>query len=978
MAFLLVLALLAWPAEAPDARNQAQGVSSYVGKAIVAAEVVIEGFRTEDATVRSLIETNAGEPLAMAEVRETIAHLFSLGRYQDIQVEAFAEGDGIRLRYNLIPLHSVQRVEFRGALGLSSGTLREAVTERFGATPSATRATEVAQRLQEVYNERGYLGAAIRPVVEVLHDPDRTILAFEIEPGPVARIGQVTIEGDPGEPRDPFLRRIHADPGRVYERIEIDERLADFIQRQRREGRYEAAARHTFQQSDDGKTVNLTIDVDRGPAATVQFTGDPLPKDRLEELVPVRREGSVDADLIEDSERRIANFLHQQGYWKASVTSTRQQTAERLDIVFNVRRGLQYRIDDGVEVAGNQTISIEELRPALVRLAAGELFVESDLSAAVGAIRGIYLRRGFAHSKISSSANERPPAANGEGRVKPVITIVEGPLTLVGPVSFSGNEAVPTEALATRIASATGRPYFEPTVVQDRDAILLEYRNRGFATATVEVSAQLAEDRSRVDLTFRITEGPQTLVDHVLIVGNVRTDPKVIAREIVLQPGQPLGLADLIESRRRVAALGLFRRVQITEITHAGSTKHDVLVTVEEAPSTTVGYGGGVEASRRLQEASGTGTAEEQLEVAPRGFFEIGRRNLGGRNRSVNLFTRLSLRPDSSADSASGDDDLFGFAEYRVIGTYREPRSFGLNSDIIITGAVEQGIRSSFNFARKGVNAEVLRRLSPRMRLSGRYSFNTTRIFDVTFDTETDEGKIGTIDRIFPQVRLSGFSAAISRDTRDDVVDPARGRFLSAEGSIAARSLGGQVGFVKSYVQGLFFHRLPVGRRLVFAGRVAVGLADGFPRLVERTDTAGNPIEGEFITLEDLPASERFFAGGDSTIRGFALDSVGTPRTITQTGFPRGGNALLLLNGELRLPVWGDLGAAFFVDGGNVFERTTQLDLGELRGSVGFGVRYRSPIGPVRLDLGFKLDRRTVGERVEGPRGIHFSIGHAF
>ena len=190
--------------------------------------------------------------------------------------------------------------------------------------------------------------------------------------------------------------------------------------------------------------------------------------------------------------------------------------------------------------------------------------------------------------------------------------------------------------------------------------------------------------------------------------------------------------------------------------------------------------------------------------------------------------------------------------------------------------------------------------------------------------------------------------------------------------------IGGQVGFVKSYAQGLLFRRLPVKRRVVFAGRVAVGLADGFPRLVQQTDANGNPIEGEFITIEDLPASERFFAGGDSTIRGFALDSVGSARTITTTGFPRGGNAMLLLNGELRVPVWGDLGAALFVDGGNVFERTTQLDLGDLRGSVGFGVRYRSPIGPVRLDLGFKLDRRIVGGRLEPRRGIHFSIGQAF
>ena len=155
------------------------------------------------------------------------------------------------------------------------------------------------------------------------------------------------------------------------------------------------------------------------------------------------------------------------------------------------------------------------------------------------------------------------------------------------------------------------------------------------------------------------------------------------------------------------------------------------------------------------------------------------------------------------------------------------------------------------------------------------------------------------------------------------------------------------------------------------ASRLAVGMSDGFPKIAQSTDSEGRPIT---ITVEDLPASERFFAGGDTTIRGFALDTVGAVNTISASGFPRGGNALLLMNGELRLPVWGDVGAAAFLDGGNVFARTTQMDLGELRGSAGFGLRYKSPIGPIRFDLGFKLDRRPN----ESPRAFHFSIGQAF
>ena len=968
MTFLLALALVVTQAQAP-AQPPDTSVARFIGKRVVAAEVVVENKQTTDAAIRDLIETRPGEPLSMADVRETIAHLFSLGRYQDIQVEATEVPGGVHLLFNLEPIHSVQRVEFRGELGLSEGTLRGAVTERFGLTPSVGRAAEVAQHLQQVYNERGYLGAAIRPTVQVFHDPDRTVLTFEVTPGSVSRIGEVKLNGDPGEAREAFLRRVHADPGRVYERVEVLERLAGWVERQRRQDHYEATARHFYQPTDDGRTVNLTIELDRGPLVKVQFTGDPLPKDRLEDLVPVRREGAVDVDLIEDSERRIVSYLNEQGYWKASVTSSRQQTDQQLDIIFNVSRGLQYFIDGGVEVTGNSAITLAELRPALPRLDQGEVFVEANLGAAASAIKAVYLLRGFSQVKVVGSATELNPDATG--RVKATIAITEGPMTHIGTVTFKGNAAVPSAELVERTRARTGSAYYGPTLIQDREALTLEYRNRGFASATVEVTPTLSDDGTRADLTFAINEGPQTLVDHILVVGNVRTDPQIIEREILLKPGSPLGLTDLIESRRRIAALGLFRRVQITEIAHSGSNSRDVLVTVEEAPSTIFDYGGGVEGSVRLQRDEVTGDAKQTLEFAPRGFFQVGRRNIGGRNRSVNLYTRLALRPDANAASDDGDGGRFGFEEYRIIATYREPRSFGLKSDIIITGALEQGVRSSFNFARKGINADFLRTLSPGVRFNGRYSFGTTKTFDQAF--LPDDTDSATIERIFPQVRLSAFSAAISRDTRDDVADPTKGMFMSGEGTLAARALGGQVGFIKSYVQGLFFHRVG-SRRTVLAGRVALGLANGFPRQIELTDANGEPIAGQFVTIEDLPASERFFAGGDTSIRGFALDTVGAANTITPAGFPRGGNAVLLLNAEARVGLFGDFGVVGFVDGGNVFHRASELDLGDLRGAVGVGLRYRSPIGPVRVDAGFKIAPRP------GEKGyaIHFSIGHAF
>lgn len=989
MHLALVLLLLGGPVQAGPAQVPpgAAGVkvSPFIGRTIVRAELVIDGQVSTDEALLGFIETRPGTPLSMLEVRETIAHLFSLGRYQQIYVEATADPGGVALRFNVVPVDVIERIEFRGNVNLDSGNLRRAISDRFGNTPAASRASNAAELLQAYYFDRGYPAAAIRPVVE--QRSDRTVLTFEIESGPRAFIRNVNINGDPGQPRATFLDRIGASVGEPYQRVAVQERLAEYVERLRRQGRYEAQASHRVEGFiDDGRGVDLAVTIDPGPEITVRFDGDALPSNRIDELVPVRAEGSIDTDIIEDSEARIAAFLREQGYWKATVASERRERdgpfdsaqGRSIEIVFRVDRGPKFLIARRPQVAGNASISSAELQPFLAQLDEGEAFIAAELDAAASAILGEYQRRGFAQAKVESAPVETPSPRPGEGRITPRIIITEGPRLTIGQVTLVGNAAVPSDVLSAGLQATPGRRFFAPEVLQDRERILTALLNRGYAAAAVEGKTSFV-DGSRVDVTFAITEGPQSIVDHILVLGNSRIDKGVIEREVAVKSGEPLGLEGLFETRRRLATLGLFRSVRIREIPHGDSNRRDLVIEVEEAPATTVGYGGGLQVDTgRLVEAP-DGGSETRTDVAPRGFFEIGRRNLGGKNRSANLYTRLSLRSDLEEGGSS-----FGFPEYRVVASYREPRTFGWNADVTVTGAIEQGVRTTFNFDRQGVNAEIQRRLfesrrpattsllspGPSVRLTGRYTFSTTSTFD---ERLTEEEQL-TIDRIFPEVRLSMFSSGLSRDTRDDLLDPSRGTFLSAEGTVAARALGGQVGFIKSFLQANIYRRLPGRRRIVFASRIAVGLADGFPHTVTVEQPDGTTTEG---IIEDLPASERFYTGGESTIRGFALDSVGAPNTITEDGFPIGGNGLILANAELRVPVFGPVIAAFFVDGGNVFERVTQIDLGELRGSVGFGVRYGSPIGPLRLDMGFKLDQRPT-DPDRRRYALHFSFGHAF
>jgi outer membrane protein insertion porin family len=950
------------------AAAQEPAAAAYVNRPVSSIAVIIEGRPSAEPALLSAVQSKQGAPLTMADVRETITHLFSLGRFEDVRVEAESATDGgVALRYVLDPIHTVTKVEFRGQLGLPEGLLRSRMIERFGPTPPISRAADVAASLQQLYRDEGYLSASVtlgEPIIE--HDPDRATLVFDVTAGPRTTIASSTIAGHPLEPAAQIQARLQIGPGQHYRPAELRKRLEDLVTSMRHRRYYQASAGVANAIVHDNQAqVDLTVSVQSGPLVTVQFSGDPLAKDKIAELVPIEREGSVDQDLLEDAAHRITDYLTQQGYWKAEVgTPSRRESDGTLTLTFAIKRGRLYRVaPGGIQIGGNQFVSIDELRP-LLKMPAGEPFVASRLSAIESAITQLYRTRGFATMEVASATNEV-----GEGLVQPVITIKEGPRVVVGAIGLTGNQAIATDRLMPVISLRTGDAYYGPAVARDRDAIFDYYLNEGYAAADVSmapVTPVKAADGLKADVVFKIVEGPQTIVEHIFVTGNLRTNVSVIEHELEIKEGQPLGQAALTESRRRLTALGLFRRVQISAVSHGDPALRDVVIAVEEAPQTTVGYGGGLQVDRVLRSSDPDSAPRERYELAPRGFFEIGRRNVGGRNRSVNLYSRLSLRPNPDPTTRRP----FGFSEYRVIGTYREPRALQRYGELVATAAVEQGVRTGFNFSRKGFNTEVGHRFKPILRGSIRYSFGTTHIFDFGLP---DSEKL-TVDRAFSQVRLSAFSGALTRDTRDDALEPQAGTFMSADATIAARAIGSEVGFSKTFLQGFVYRNL--GRpHLVFAGGARLGLAQAFLRLVPTVDENGNPI---IVQVRDLPASERFFAGGDTTIRGFALDSVGAPETIASNGIPQGGDTEVVLNAELRVPVYGPVGGVLFVDGGNVFAHNADLDLGRLRGSVGFGLRYRSPIGPIRVDVGFKLDRRVIGAALERRYAIHFSIGQAF
>ena len=302
--------------------------------------------------------------------------------------------------------------------------------------------------------------------------------------------------------------------------------------------------------------------------------------------------------------------------------------------------------------------------------------------------------------------------------------------------------------------------------------------------------------------------------------------------------------------------------------------------------------------------------------------------------------------------------------------------------DFLLTGFLEQGVRSSFDYTRKGARFELARHITPALSVSGRYVIERDNVFDERYDPADQP----LIDRLFPQVRLSTRLGIRSSATRETTRwRRTRGELLGVDGDLAARSIGSEVGFIKLFTQGFMFRRLPGRRGVIFAAGARLGIATGFDSGVAEVDADGNPVlgpDGEQVVqiVNDLPASERFFAGGDTSVRGLRARSARHRRERSiATGSRSAATPSSSSTASCACPCgrtsawWGSSMPA------TCSPRVGDFDFGDIRPTTGFGFRYKSPIGPIRVDLGFKLDRQTLPDgSFERLTALHISLGQAF
>lgn len=954
---------------------RAQDAASPLGQTVAVVRFEVEGRPNESPSLLGLSAVRVGEPLRSEDVRSTIARLDGLGLYEAVSAAAAVTVGGVEVVFRLEPRHPVTALEVAGNTGIPAGTLGRMLQQRYGGVPATVRASAVEATATQMLNDEGYLSARVGSRMVRTHEPDVSMLVLDVEAGPLTVIRSVSVRGESPRSAEEIIRQAQAASGSPFRRREIEAALTALEEDLRGRGYYEAQL--TLQASPVPDGVDIVIGVNTGPRVEVRIQPENVMPGSVDELVPIRLLGSADQDLLEDSRARIERALRAQGYWKATAPFTRavEQDGMLLVITFTIDRGPRYDVA-GVQLPAGLALPQEQIRK-LLGIAPGDLFDEDRFLAGLAQVADAYRRAGY--YAMSAEPTYEPVAGATPTRASVVLhpTISEGPagrLTGVN-IEVAGTPQVTAADVRQVMTSRPGEPYVEQQAARDQIAVRSLYLDRGFPGVSVALQPTFSDEGRAVTLTVRITEGVRVVIGDISVVGNEQVSTQAILDEMRLQPGQPAGTTALEDARRRLVEMGVFRRITIAMADRAaGETVGHLIVNVVEAPATTIGIGGGLEGGRYPRRTP-TGT-DDRIEFAPRGFFEISRRNLGGRNRVLSFFSRVGLKRNLGTDDPDAlDEGGFGFTEYRVTGTYRERRAFGSGTDLLFGVTSEQGRRTNFNFVRQRANAEALRSFSPGVSLSGRYALEFTRLFD----EQIASADRPLIDRLFPEVRLSMLATGVAWDRRDSPIDPTRGTLVTGDVELAARSIGSQVGYLKGFFQGAAFRSLDPGGRTVVATRALLGVARGFSRTVVTPGPDGTPVEA---VVQDLPASQRFFAGGSTTVRGFQLDRLGVEEIIDPNGLSLGGNAVVVVNVELRRRVarllGRDVGVVGFFDGGNVFRRAADVDLKTLRSAAGIGVRYDSPLGPLRLDFGFKLRPRTINGNTERGWEYHLSIGEAF
>ena len=960
--------------QAPKTAPQtSQILNSFEGQNVTAVEIA--GHPELDATqFSSLLVQRKGEPFSRDKVYKTVDALKATGKFKEVQVQVDPEAEGVRVLLILEPAIWFGMFEFPGAERFAYSRLVQVANFPPQAPYNIDDVERDRQSLLTFFRQEGYFQAEVAPETKVDDKHGLANVFFHVTLKQKAKFGDVILADATPEQAAKLqhaLQTIWARgrgaairPGKPYRRSTLN-KATNYLQSQLAKEDL-LAAQVKLQGAEyhaDTNRADIHLEVKTGPPIHVRVEGAHLYPWTRKSLLPFYQGIGVDDESIQEGRQALLSYFQAKGYFDAAVDAKSTTGTSGNTIVYTIAKEKKHKVTD-VRLAGNKQISGGELVPHIAVekkhfLSVGK-FSDKLVRTSVKNLQAVYQSQGFSSAKVTSKVE------NGGGDIRVSFQVQEGPRNIVNSLQIEGADTFPQTSFAPNgLKLGAGKPYSQALVEADRANIVAQYLKAGYLTSSFRQTAKVVskDDPHHINVVYHIYEGPQVFAGDIVTLGREHTQQRLIDEDVSsIHPQTPLTETQLLTSESQLYNhTGVFDWAEVDpkrQITT--QTKEDVLVKVHEAKKNQITYGFGFEVINRGGSVpSGTVTlpglppvglpssftSSQQTFYGPRGTFQFTRNNVRGKGETLS-FTGFAGRLDQRG-AAYYIDPNFRWTKWRATTSLSAEKN---EENPIYSSRQEVG---SFQLQRDLDKAKTT-------TLFLRYSFsqtNLTRVLIPTLVLQEDRN-----------VRLSTLAANLTKDTRDNLLDAHKGMLRSMELNFNTTKLGSSVDFAK--INGQIAYYKTGFHDIVFANSLRVGLAQPFAN-------------------SRVPISEAFFTGGGNSLRGFPLDGAGPQRSVkvcpdgtsncqTYIQVPSGGNELLLINSEARipLPIKKGLGIVAFYDGGNVFPRIGFHDFGSLyTHNVGLGLRYATPVGPVRIDLGHNLSTHVQGVN---STQYFISIGQAF
>ncbi|MEO8041227.1 MAG: POTRA domain-containing protein, partial [Acidobacteriota bacterium] len=939
-----------------------------------------------------------------------------------------------------------------------------------------------ADLILDYLRDRGFFKAEVTYSQRPLESETEVGVTFRVIPNAQATVQafNINIEGFDNakliekvklQPGEPFSReRLMADIEIIRGLLRDEDYLAPTLEE----------PRVVYEGEKNSITITLTGKV--GPIVEVEVDAehDRVGNRTQKKLIPLKREGTLDYAAIVEGERRLENHYQEQGYFFVDVTpvcsiepplDNTDATTIKNDTEFlcsalnstdlqNKKVTVKYKVDldrqlklTDIRLEGTSQFTITEIKTVLESQEANLLGIiplfgygrgytsASLLEQDANTLRSLLRELGYRDATVRVNQGVSPDGNNL------IITFVveEGPRTIISGIDIAGNTAFSDDVLKAQLPKIEGT-YFSRAKIRNGQRKLAEfYSNAGYYDAKVDFSIDErvidpATGKSLFKVLYTINnEGQRVVIDRILITGNEKTKTEAILRALALKPGEYLKAADIYTSEQNLYASDAFARVDIKPRPAGerpgGERLTDVIVNVEEQPARILSYGGGV-----------------STDLGASGFVDIRHFNFLGRLWQAGARVRMSqkqqlvqldfLNPRFMRDGNKRFAPLTLTAQYQRDSTVTrffrsafDKGTFGIVQRIDADGNPIDEFGNNAGdptLNRLTLSAETQRTVSRRDRsiVFLRYRFEDVRLFNIQ--------SLLIKELLIPdsRIRISGFGVTFVRDTRKnclikytilDIIargeagspcrysasDPTDGDYLTAEYNVSVPFLGANTGFNKFQASYNIYRTVKFLKNTTFAGRAILGVANVFSNGDRFTNSLFPELNGS------LPISERFFAGGGNSIRGFDFEEAGPRVVVVPQGIfrnrsgdpvfldpftiPFGGNALAVVNLEARVPVTKSIRAVPFYDGGNVFKSPkdifnpadtvpNNINAANLRAvwthTIGFGLRLKTPVGgEFAIDYGYLLNppRFIIPQGMNPPaiyqlkrEHIHFRFSQAF